>query len=153
MAVRREIARDDRPFRPCQAQHQKRSREVESGNRHVHEPNAKDGEQPGASQRPGDAGAVLGRARNADGADQLPGRHDLGKQRAADAEIRRADQAHDRNDDHDAQRRQLTGQRQDHDGRRERRIGKTHCDQEIAMADAVADHAEHGRDQCSHELE
>ena len=47
----------------------------------------------------------------------------------------------------------MTGQRQDHDGRREHRIGKAHYDEELAMTHAIADHAEHRRDQRSDELE
>ena len=104
MAVRRKIARGDGSFRPGQAEHQKRGREIEAGDHHIDEAKAEDGEQTGAGQRAGDARAVLGRARNADGAHKVLGRHDLSEQRAADAEIGRADQSHESDDDHDAER-------------------------------------------------
>ena len=89
----------------------------------------------------------LRRPRNADRPYQLPGRHDVGKQRTAHAEVRGTYQAHDRDDDHDIERSQIAGQRQRHGGRGQCGIGQAHRGQEIAMPDPVPDHPEYRRDQ------
>ena len=142
------IDRAARLRRPGQAQHQDGGREIETGDRHVDETNAQRRKQSGTGQSAGNARAVLGRARQADRPDQSLGRHDVGQQRAAHAEIRRTYQAHDRDDDHDIERSQMAGQRQRHDGRGERGIGKSHRGQQIPMPDSVSDHPEYRRDQC-----
>ena len=117
-AVRRAIGEAVMLGRPAHAQHQDGGREIEAGDRDIGIADAEHREQSGAGQCADDARAVLRRARHADRADQLLGRHDVGQQRAAHAEVRRADQPHDRDDDHDVERRQMAGQRQRHDGRR-----------------------------------
>ena len=74
-------------------------------------------------------------------------RHDGSDQRAAYAEIRRPHQSHDRGDDEDVIRGQVARQRQRHQRPREQRISRAHHGEQVAVADAVADHAEHRRDQ------
>ena len=109
--------------------------------------------RPAPLKRAGNARGVHRGSGNADRADQLIVRHDGGDQRAAHAEVRRPHQAHERHDDEDIERSQMAGQRQRHQDGGLHRIKRAHHGEQVAVADAVADHAEHRGDQRADEIE
>ena len=129
------------------AKRQHRADEIEADDYHVGRSHADGCEQAGAAQRAGDARGVGRGSRDADGADQLIRRHDVGDQRAPHAEIGRPHQTHDRDADQHIGWGQIAGQRQHCHGDRQERIARAHHGQQVTVTDAVADHAEYRGDQ------
>ena len=125
------------------AQRQRGGDNIEAHDRHIGRPHPERSKQSGATQRAGDARGVHRGAGNADRADQLTMRHDVRDQCAAHAEVRRPHHTHQCRDDKDESRREMPRQRQRHQRGRQHRVGRAHHGEQIAMADAVADHAEH----------
>ena len=132
-----------RLLRRDHAQREQRRHNIKADDRGIGRAHAERGEQSGAGERARDARGVHGGAGHADRADQEIMRHDGRDQRAAHAEIGRPDQTHQYCDDEDVERGQIARQHQDHQRRRQHRIGRAHHRQEVAMANAVTGHAEH----------
>jgi hypothetical protein len=77
---------------------------------------------------------------------------DVGHHGETHPQIRRADQAHRARNDKDQRGRQRTCKRDCHQRRCQHNVDGAHAAQQVAMADAVAHHAEHGRYQRAPEL-
>ena len=126
--------------------HAKRQRggdNIKSNDRHIGRSHSERGEQSGAAQGTGNARGIHRRPGKTDRPDQLIVRHDGRDQRTTHTEIGRPDDTHQRRDDKDEQRIEMTGQRQRHQRGGKRCIARAHHRQQIAMADAIADDAEH----------
>ena len=126
---------------------------VEARHRDIGRPHAERREHAGTRQRAADAGKIGGGARDAHGGDQLVARDVVGNQRDAHAEVRWAHQAVEAGNDEHQQRRQRAGEGDSHEDGGEYRIGGAHGTEEGAVADPVARHAEHRRDQRAGELQ
>ena len=125
---------------------QQRAEHIERDNRYICRPHAQCGKQCSAAQGTCNPRGIHCRSRNADRPNQLIMRHDGRDQRATDAEVRGADQSHDRRDDEDIERRQIARQCQRHQRARQHCIGGAHHGEQVAMADSIAHDAENRRD-------
>ena len=136
-----------RLLRRHDAQRQQRRHDIKTDDRRIGGAHAERGEQPGAGERAGNARGVHGGAGDADCADQEIVRHDGRHQRAAHAKVRGPDQAHQHRNDENVRRPQGASQHQCQQRRRQHRVDGAHHRKQVAVADTIAHHPEHRRNQ------
>ena len=135
------------PPRLCDPEREQRTRHVEAGDDDVSRSHAEKRENASSGKRARDACGVAGRARDAHRADQPFGRHRLGDQRAAHADIGGSDEARKSRNDQHQQRRHCAGKRQCHQERPKQRVAHPHGEQDVAVSYPVARDPEQRRDQ------